>query len=377
MYELTVIIPTFNEASNIKKMILAVDTVFRQNFLKGQLLVVDDHSPDGTSEIVRELQQSMPNLSLLCRERDPGLSESVVDGLNHAMSPISVIIDADFSHPPELIPKMYRETLHGNDIVIGSRYMAGGGIKKWPLKRRIISKGATFLGRLLFPDITDPVSGFFAIKRNVVVGAQLRPRGYKILLEILGKGEWNSVKELPYEFVNRQEGSSKLTPKVICEYAFQVWDILRHSLSLKRGAVWEECKKLVKFGLVGISGIFVNLAVLFILVEFGWLSKEIASLLAIEISILTNFVGNDLWTFSGVGGDDPTFLEIFIRLASFNLISAGGALINYMVFILLTGWLSVYYLLAQFIGILVAFGWNFIINRRLTWGKKTTQPNFN
>ncbi len=90
--------------------------------------------------------------------------------------------------PPSLIPVMYSEIMEGNDIVIGSRYMEGGGIRKWPIKRRIISLGATFLGRLLFPDVSDPVSGFFAVRKSVVEKAPLKPRGYKILLEVLGKG---------------------------------------------------------------------------------------------------------------------------------------------------------------------------------------------
>ena len=120
---------------------------------------------------------------------------------------------------------MYDEIRKGNDIVIGSRYMEGGGIKKWPLKRRIISIGATFLGRLLFPDITDPVSGFFAVRKEVVDKAPLKPRGYKILLEVLGKGTWEKDKEIPFEFIDREIGSSKLKIKTIIEYAQQVADI--------------------------------------------------------------------------------------------------------------------------------------------------------
>ncbi len=119
---------------------------------------------------------------------------------------------------------MLEEIRAGNDLVIGSRYMEGGGIKKWPLKRRIISLGATFLGRLLFPDVSDPVSGFFAVRKSVVENAPLKPRGYKILLEVLGKGNWKNLKEIPFEFVDREIGSSKLKGRTIIEDAEQCFD---------------------------------------------------------------------------------------------------------------------------------------------------------
>ena len=185
----------------------------------------------------------------------------------------------------------------GNDIVIGSRYMEGGGIKKWPLKRRIISKGATFLGRLLFPEIHDPVSGFFAVKKSVVVHAPLRPRGYKILLEVLGKGTWLKANEIPFEFVDRATGSSKLGGRTIIEYAKQVIDNARFSWNHHESIVWQEWVKLFKFGVVGLSGIIVNEGVLIYLKGYVQFSLPVASIIAIELSILSNFILNDTWTF--------------------------------------------------------------------------------
>jgi dolichol-phosphate mannosyltransferase len=198
MYDLTVIIPTFNEEANIRNIVLAVDAVFHEHSIKGQILVVDDNSSDSTISIVQDLMRTNENVEILIREKDHGLSQSVADGFCHANSDVFIVIDADFSHPPALIPRMFEEIRNGYDIVIGSRYMEGGGIRKWPLKRRVISIGATFLGRLLFPDITDPVSGFFAFNKNVVETATLKPRGYKILLEVLGKGTWEKDKEIPF-----------------------------------------------------------------------------------------------------------------------------------------------------------------------------------
>jgi dolichol-phosphate mannosyltransferase len=368
MYDLTVIIPTFNEEANIRNIVMAVDAVFHEHSLHGQVLVVDDNSSDGTISILHELMRTNENVGILIREKDHGLSQSVADGFSHASSDIFVVMDADFSHPPVLIPRMYDEIRKGNDIVIGSRYMEGGGIKKWPLKRRIISIGATFLGRLLFPDITDPVSGFFAVRKEVVDKAPLKPRGYKILLEVLGKGTWEKDKEIPFEFVDREIGSSKLKIKTIVEYARQVVDITLYSFVNHGSAAWREWKRIFKFGIVGISGIVVNLGILFLLVEFFGLNKDLASPIAIEFAILNNFIWNDLWTFGSV--ENQKVSGRWHRLVAFNMVSVGGAAINYGIFLVLTSWFAVYYLAAQFIGILVAFVWNFLINRRITWTRK-------
>jgi dolichol-phosphate mannosyltransferase len=367
MYDLTVIIPTFREESNIGSIVTEVDAVFKASALNGEILVVDDNSPDRTIAIVNELRKTMGNLHLLVRMEDHGLSQSVADGFAHAASEIFVVIDADHSHPPALIPKMYGEIRSGSDVVIGSRYMEGGGIKKWPLKRRVISLGATFLGRLLFPDIRDPVSGFFAIRKDVVAGAHLKPKGYKILLEVLGKGTWEHDKEIPFEFSDREIGSSKLKPKTIVEYAEQVLDITLYSFAHHESAAWREWKRVFKFGLVGLTGVVVNLAVLNLLLLAG-ISGYIALLFAIAVAILNNFVWNDLWTFKDSAMRAAT--SVWQRLWLFYTVSAGGAVINYGVALLLVQFAGMNISLSDVIGILLGFAWNFLINRRLTWGRK-------
>jgi dolichol-phosphate mannosyltransferase len=317
---------------------------------------------------VNDLKRTNDNVEILIRREDHGLSQSVAEGFSHAASRVFIVIDADFSHPPALIPRMYEEICRGNDIIIGSRYMEGGGIKKWPLRRRIISIGATFLGRLLFPDITDPVSGFFAVRREVIENAPLRPRGYKILLEVLGKGTWEKDKEIPFEFVDRETGTSKLRIRTIIEYARQVLDIGLHAITHRQGAAWREWKRVFKFGIVGISGIAVNLGILYFLVEFFAIDKDLASPVAIEFSIVNNFIGNDLWTFGFAR--DRKVSSGWHRFVAFNLVSIGGAVINYGIFLILTAGFAVYYLAAQLVGILVAFIWNFLVNRRVTWTRK-------
>lgn len=180
-YELTVIIPTFNEEINIARIIEAVNSTFSLNKIRGEILIVDDESRDKTIKIVKELMLKYNNLRIIVRHTDHGLSQSVVEGFRQANSNTFLVIDADFSHPPALIPRFYEEIKKGTDIVIGSRYTHGGGIKQWPLKRRILSLGATGLGRILFPEVTDPVSGFFAQKRKLSLELNFILAGTKFL----------------------------------------------------------------------------------------------------------------------------------------------------------------------------------------------------
>jgi len=368
MYDLTVIIPTFKEESNIAAIIREVDAVFSKNAINGEILVVDDNSPDRTIGIVRELQKTTPHLSLVVRNEDHGLSQSVVEGFQKAQSDIFLVIDADLSHPPDHIPEMLAEIRAGNDIVIGSRYMEGGGIKKWPLKRRIISKGATFLGRLLFPEIRDPVSGFFAVKKSVVEHAELKPRGYKILLEVLGKGTWKNSREIPFEFSDREIGTSKLKIKTILEYIQQVGGIALFSFVHHECAVWNEWKKVIKFSLVGLSGIVVNEGVLIGLKECAHFTLPVASVCAIELSIISNFIWNDLWTFKS--DQQHALGRRWQRFISFQAVSIGGAVINFVLLNALVAYGGVDYRIANIFGILGAFAWNFLVNRNLTWKKQ-------
>ena len=370
MYDVTVIIPTFKEEANIGHIISEVDAVFKQHAINGEILVVDDNSPDGTIAIVNEQKKTRPNLNLVVRQSDHGLSQSVADGFVHASSDIFVVMDADLSHPPALIPTMVSELRAGYDVVIGSRYMEGGGIKKWALKRRIISIAGTFFGRLLFPDISDPVSDFFAVKKSVVTNAPLKSRGYKILLEVLGKGTWEKDKEITFEFVDRKIGPSKLKLKTIIEYAGQVINIALFSISHHKSAVWKEWKRVFKFGLVGLSGIVINMGVLWYLTEFVGFYYLVSSLFAIELSILNNFVWNEFWTFKGIRQHQLS--SRWHRIISFHVVSAGGLVINMGVLYFLTSIVGVFYLTSNLIGIMVGFGWNFLLNRNITWvkGKK-------
>jgi len=364
-YDLSVIIPTFNEEENIAAIIGAVNEVFRQSGIRGEVLVVDDSSKDRTIPIVQEIAGQNGNVRLIVRKDDHGLSQSVVEGFGKARSDILQVIDADFSHPPELIPRFYEAVRDGADIAIGSRYMKGGDIEQWPLKRRVISLGATAFGRMLFPEVTDPVSGFFAVRREVVAGAPLAPRGYKILMEVLGRGRWHSFVEIPFVFRDREEGTSKLRLDTMVDYLRQCAGIARFTVTRRAGPVWDEWVKIVRFGLVGFSGIFVNMGLLYALTEIAGLYYLVSAAIAIELSIVNNFIWNDVWTFKSAG--DLRFERKVQRFASFQAVSVGGLAINMVVLYLLADIAGVYYLVANLAGILIAFAWNYGVNRHYTW----------
>ncbi|WP_292492375.1 glycosyltransferase family 2 protein [Methanoculleus sp. 10] len=364
-YDLSVIIPTFNEEENIAAIIGAVNEVFRQSGIRGEVLVVDDSSKDRTIGIVEEIAGQNGNVRLIVRKDDHGLSQSVVEGFGKARSDILQVIDADFSHPPELIPRFYEAVRDGADIAIGSRYMKGGDIEQWPLKRRVISLGATAFGRVLFPEVTDPVSGFFAVRREVVAGAPLAPRGYKILMEVLGRGRWHSFVEIPFVFKDREEGTSKLRLDTMMDYLRQCAGIARFTGTRRAGPVWDEWVKIVRFGLVGLSGIFVNMGLLYALTEIAGLYYLVSAAIAIELSIVNNFIWNDVWTFKS--SRDLRFGRRIQRFLSFQAVSVGGLAINMVVLYLLADIAGVYYLVANLVGIFVAFAWNYMVNRHFTW----------
>ncbi len=230
-YDLTVIIPTFNEEDNIEKMIVAVDSICKAHNIIEEILVVDDSSFDNTATIVKRLMSGYSFLHIIIRTQNPGLSPSLYEGINNAKADLVQCIDCDFSHPPEKIPVFYDLLKNeGYDMVIGSRYIEGGEVINWPVLRRMLSSGAALISRLLIPHIKDSGSGFFAINRAILKDTLLSPRGFRMGFEILGKSHWTRVQEIPIIFKDREFGQSKLKGKIIYDFLIQCGSILRYNL---------------------------------------------------------------------------------------------------------------------------------------------------
>jgi dolichol-phosphate mannosyltransferase len=366
---ISLVIPTYKEKDNIEPLVTRLSASLAD--YQYEIVIMDDNSRDGTEELVKSLSAKYP-VKIVVRRDKKGLASAVVDGFEHAASDIIVVMDADLQHPPEVVPSLIKAIDDGADIAIGSRYIRGGGCEGWSLLRRIISKGAAFISHLFLPStrkIKDPMSGFFVIRRDVVKDAKLNPSGFKILLEILMLGKWKTAVEVPFMFVTRSRGESKLNTK-------QQLDYLKHiySLMLRTG----EMLRFIKFCLVGGSGVIVNLGLYTLLTRYagftpiddtsgGILSGNIALTISIETSIITNFILNNFFTFSdrNSGG----IISFFKRLLNFNLICVVGALIQIGVTDLFAVAIGFNDIVSVLIGIVVAFFWNYLLNNFLTWKK--------
>ncbi len=233
----SIVIPTYNEAGGIEKLITQLAEIFAANALDGELVVVDDNSPDGTGAIVDRLAERFP-VRCLHRPGKMGLSSGVIDGWNFAR-PESVALgcmDADLSHDPKIVPQLVAAIASGKyGLAVGSRYVRGGGITNWPLKRKLTSIVACAMAWPLTP-IRDITSGFLLVRREALVGVALDPIGFKIGLEVAAKAKYGKFVEVPYVFTDRVVGESKLNGKEITNYLRQLRRLYEGRFFPKRGA---------------------------------------------------------------------------------------------------------------------------------------------
>jgi dolichol-phosphate mannosyltransferase len=228
---LSLVVPTYKERSNIEQLVKRTGVALAATGEAFELIIVDDSSPDGTAKEVRRLQVGNPWLRLIERQNDRDLSTAVLTGWKAAQGEIFGCMDGDLQHPPEHIPQLIQPLFEsGVEIAIASRYVPMGGVSDWKFRRRIVSWIATALARTLLTAkvrrVRDPMSGFFFMRRSVLDGVTLRPRGYKILLEVLARGRYEHTAEVPYRFEERQSGGSKMGVK-------QLWQYLVHLLHIR------------------------------------------------------------------------------------------------------------------------------------------------
>lgn len=219
----SIVIPTYNEAAGIGKLLRALGAVFTQNGLDGEIIVVDDNSPDGTGNVVEQLATELP-VRCLHRSGKLGLSSAVIEGWKMAR-PQSVALgamDADFSHDVNALPQMVAALESGGyGLAVGSRYVPGGGIANWPKRRIITSKVACWLARPL-TRVRDVTSGYFLVRRDALDGVELDPIGFKIGLEVIAKAHYGRAIEVPYVFTDRVAGESKLNEREVFNYLKQL-----------------------------------------------------------------------------------------------------------------------------------------------------------
>jgi dolichol-phosphate mannosyltransferase len=224
---LSVIVPTYNEARSLPDLAERLFSALQAAGLEGELIVVDDSSPDGTGDVAESLADQYPT-QVLHRPPKSGLASAVIDGMAQARGEILVVMDADLSHPPEVVPHLV-ESIAGSDVdlAVASRHVAGGGVANWPWHRRFVSWVANQLARPIVP-VRDATSGFFALRREVVEGVSLDPIGFKIGLEVMAKGRYRRFDEVPYTFQDRRYGESKFGTRQVFNYLRQLGRLWKH-----------------------------------------------------------------------------------------------------------------------------------------------------
>src|SRR5215211_4203345 len=363
---LALVIPTRNEADNVPVLVREL-----RKSLSGidyRVVFVDD-STDETPELIRELGEEDGRVTLIHRggtERGGGLSTAVTTGIEEfaEISEYTCVMDADLQHPPEKVREMLELARSSDaDVVVASRYARGGSYTGLlGSVRRGISVGSKYLTQIAFKEArktSDPLSGFFLVRNEAISGIQFRPTGFKILLEILVCAPELKVIEVPLNFQARNAGVSKATMRQGLEY-------LTHILSLfwyvpSAGRFW-------KFALVGASGVLVNMVTLIVLAEFFRAHKVIAWMFAVGLSILSNFLLNNAFTWRDIRHSSR--IHFFLRGVLAYPVAVMGIGANFAVWYPLVKYVSdafPYYAIFNLLGIIAGTSVNFILSSRLVF----------
>lgn len=361
--KIVIIIPTYNERNNIAHLVDALQIQFKRLAHEGHILVVDDTSPDGTADVVREMQGKYTNLHLLMGRKE-GLGAAYIRGMHHAMDALGAEVvfemDADFSHKPEDVPRLMAALDDGADFVIGSRYVKGGSIpKEWGFLRRMNSRFGNIVARYVagLLKVKDCTAGFRAIKVELLRKIKLdklQVQGYAFQVALLHEALSMDavIREVPVDFVDRTEGESKLGLSDIAEFIINAWWIRYRS-----------SRTFIKFGLVGLSGVIVNLGVFSLLMHFGT-NKFLASPIAIEASVISNFFLNNYWTFRWRKNHD----RVRVKGLKFNIVSLLALGVSYSTFVALSmTYPDVAPQIHQVIGIIPATLVNYFLNSYWTF----------
>src|ERR671911_1395415 len=370
MVLLTLVVPTRNEADNVPKLVRELRESLSD--VDYRVVFVDD-STDGTPEVIQDLAEQDGRVHLVRREgaeRYGGLSTAVTTGMElfSGASEYTCVMDADLQHPPEKVRKMLEIARRSDaDVVVASRYGQGRYAgHSGSRMRRAVSVGSKYLARILFKEArktNDPMAGFFLIKNQAISGIQFRPTGFKVLLEILVCAPELKVLETPFEFRVRHAGVSKATMRQGFEY-------LTHILSLfwyvpSAGRFW-------KFALVGASGVLVNMVTLIVLAEYFHAHKVIAWMFAVGVSILSNFLLNNAFTWRDIRHSSR--IHFLLRGALAYPVAVLGIGANFAVWYPLVKYVSdafPYYALFNLLGIVAGASVNFILSSQLVFRPST------
>jgi dolichol-phosphate mannosyltransferase len=353
MLDVSVVLPTYNEAENVPIMVKQIHGVLNDSGIDGEIIVVDDDSPDKTGEVADEIAKDYP-VQVIVRKKDRGLSRAVLEGFNRSEAKVCIVMDADGSHPVEKLPEMIKPILSGDaDATVGTRYIDDGGISDWPWYRLLISR---FAGLLAFgvSRLSDPTSGFMGIRRDKLEGQDFNPIGWKIVLEIIVKASPLTMKEVPIVFKDREHGESKMSTK-------ENWNYILHLLSLYNHK-FKSIFEFIKFGLVGFSGVFVDMLAVILLKEIFAYDTRLCAFFGFSVAVTYNYVLNRSWTFDGAKS-----IPVYISYPKYILSSSGGFLIRLLlVHVLITKAgldAGYWYIVTNLVGIIAGMLFNFITSK--------------
>jgi dolichol-phosphate mannosyltransferase len=357
--ELTVVIPTFNERDNVSELVSRLDQCLHEK--AWEVIFVDDDSTDGTAARVREIARQDPRVRCLQRIGRRGLSSACVEGMLASSSPYLAVIDGDCQHDETVLPRMLECLKSGEaDVVVGTRYAPGGGIGAWNTSRARISRFATRLSRTVIKDdLSDPMSGFFAMRREVIELAvrHVSSLGFKILLDIIASSPMPPrIKEVPYEFRNRHAGESKLDGQAVWGYLMLLVDKLLGGVIPVR---------FVSFALIGGIGVLVHFAVLAVLFRAISLPFALAQAGAAAVAMTSNFTLNNALTYRDMRLRRWAWLK---GLISFMFMCSFGVLAN----VGTASYLfkrNTFWALSALTGIVVGTVWNYAMTSTYTWEK--------
>lgn len=354
---LAVVIPTFNEVDNVGPLVDRLSKVLAN--IAWEAIFVDDDSPDGTATEVRRLSRQSPEVRCIQRINRRGLASACIEGMLSTSAPYIAVMDADMQHDETLLPAMLdllkEEDL---DIVVGSRFAAGGGVGSFPEKRVAKTALATRLSRLVVPaDLKDPMSGFFVITREAFEGTvhHLSGIGFKILMDLFASSpEPLRYRELSYTFGRRRAGESKLDNQALWDYGMLLLDKLAGRYIPVR---------FVAFTIVGGLGIFVHMAVLAAMHKGLGFGFVVSQALATLIAMTANYTLNNIVTYRDLALTGWAWLRGWF---SFVLACSIGALANVGVAVWLFERDSAWFV-AGLAGILVGAVWNYAVTSTYTW----------
>jgi len=292
--EVSLVVPTYDEADNIGDLLRGLHAALTATGVGFELIVVDDDSPDETWRVAAVLTTEIPELTVIRRQEATGLATAVIGGWSYAHGRLLGAIDGDGQHPPNVVVDLLASMGEGADVAVASRHLPEGGMVGWSVARRLLSRGAQTLGQLLLPGtvgrVTDPMSGYFLLRRDIVAGTEMDPVGYKILLEVLARCDVRRLVESPYVFLQRTAGRSKVAVSHYVGY-------LRHLLRLRVYPL--RSRALVRY--LAVTGVALALDAVVFVALFdlsGWNLTRSAAL-AGETGILFTVLLHDLWTFAG------------------------------------------------------------------------------